>query len=1294
MDIQNFGALLAIFTVISQYASLPGTFINHQASFPEQLFGALQITSVIYAGSTVYAHFQHPNGQPSLEPASSLPSSLLPELENVLEKIKGIETNRSAIVFYHPPETVTSVIPWAEPTSGPKPGSPRMPVRNQIPPITSGITMSEAILTILEDTPWAFWFLVSILVVISLTRTNKRDTDGSNRSRPRNYCSDTLDPEGLTKKLNAIEGATGKTNEHLTVLHVDFTTLIEQARELNVAFKGSQNTRDTQSNGTSARFASIENEMQSIKRSLDSRSEGRDYQIEIGELQTGKLDTAEASERFSSISSEIRALKQSLYTKVDETEHQEVAKDSRKIASHLNQLSELMNNEISNLRSSINSKATLADYESVIEDLKRNKVDRRDVENEFNTLDKEITAMKDSMDWKRTPMDIESLRKEMPQYVQQSVDRLDKEIGNFRQALDSKTSATDRQALSTELEALKTALDDISGDLTSPQQDNRPPLSPSASQPRYDHRLQDEIENLKKELQDQRTRLDSYQGTGSQAKHSGGTGNPRNVVTDELFEDPVSEGILERLDAIEASLASNVDSGRTDDTPRATSQTTTSNHALREQQKIGQGLENISELKEELSEVEKPNTSSHLQGTGVSTPIPSYIPSEADFKEMQGNLKEVQQNILDYSSQLNELRNSRGPESKLSGELEGLKGTLSTVSGRVGEVEKLGAEWPELKRKLEEVKQASPSSEERVNQSEFKLFKAEVTEKITDLKEKIADKKSPSIPSQVQSSLDAISTRLDSAAENYHKTLAAVDKEFSGMKERVDNLSEAKSETKSELDAISAEIQQLKEYQEGSKGTAKTSEAVSPSAIARMVKDNIRDNEQMKGLRTRIDLIEKGPETLTGDGKVKRSHLGLFSKLQEVERSVYDHSGDIYKASTKANQAYGLGSGAWDKSQICQFAIKEIVGDMRTELPSLERRKEIENSVPRLTKIENRLLANEKTLEEWHGAVKSMTGTDGTLPGLVYGSSEVKNGSSEGGSGQNPPPPGPAGGSSGVNDDSGRDGQRSEPSPPGPVEGSPRVNNGSGDNSKNNTVLPDPSNDESVESEASEASEEDRPVVSAPTLGKYAVVQPSELKTSSKTEAASPSTPTITSGALANVSVFDPKHPSNQDNQGKEQNPFAKLNTPDSSHSNTEEDKGKGKAPQADEGVLDPSQENKDEEKEGDQSSDKGKDLYIKNVSIHDPSHPRNQGGQFSDKETYPYIKNVSIHDPSHPRNQGGQSSDKGKDPYIKNISIHDPSHPRNQGQSSEKDTDKKRNTRDTEDELGSPPRKQSKNTE
>src|SRR5699024_3225924 len=107
----------------------------------------------------------------------------------------------------------------------------------------------------------------------------------------------------------------------------------------------------------------------------------------------------------------------------------------------------------------------------------------------------------------------------------------------------------------------------------------------------------------------------------------------------------------------------------------------------------------------------------------------------------------------------------------------------------------------------------------------------------------------------------------------------------------------------------------------------------------------------------------------------------------------------------------------------------------------------------------------------------------------------------------------------------------------------------------------------------------------------------------------SPSTPTITSGALANVSVLDPKHPSNQDSQGKEQNPFATLSTPDPSHSNTEEDMGKGKAPQADEGVLNSSQENK-----GDQSSDKGKDLYIKNVSIHDPSHPRNQSGQSSDK--------------------------------------------------------------------------------
>lgn len=177
-------------------------------------------------------------------------------------------------------------------------------------------------------------------------------------------------------------------------------------------------------------------------------------------------------------------------------------------------------------------------------------------------------------------------------------------------------------------------------------------------------------------------------------------------------------------------------------------------------------------------------------------------------------------------------------------------------------------------------------------------------------------------------------------------------------------------------------------------------------------------------------------------------------------------------------------------------------------------------------------------------------------------------GSSGGGSGQYPPVPDPAGKGSSGNETSKGDNPYKNASPPDPTSGTSGGNDPFGGGPREKPP-PDDSSDE--ESEESDNSDEDpdgdsRPVVSAPTLGKYAVVSPLTVKAAaSSTDIPSPSTPSIKSDTLANVSVLDPKHPNNQD-KGMKYNPFGKPST----HDPKQEGGGKDKGQHANMSVLDP----------------------------------------------------------------------------------------------------------------------------
>lgn len=1255
MDIQIFGAIFAIATALSWYISVPGTVINQRATIPELVFGSLQLSSFFHTALVAYAHVQHPTepGQPTIESATSSPSSLLPELENVLEKLKEVESNRSEVVFYYQPGTITSVLSWAEPTSGPETGNARMPGGYQMPPVIPYNTMRDSILEIITDNPWTLcWFLFSIIAFIRLTRASKQDADSS-CSRAGHRCSNTVVSEGLVEKLNAIDKTTTRTNDRFNDLHSDFASLLQQTRELSRTMEETQDSPQAKSTITTSRVASIENELISLKRSLDTRSSGRDYQFEISDLQTGKLDREEANEQFSSLIGEIRELQQGLDLKTDATEFQEVAKVSWKNESNYTDLGDLLEDKLKVLRQTINSKATSADYESLNAELKRLKVDQSAADDQFSSL-------------------------------------------------------------STELETLKTNLQNISTGRNFPQADNEATRNSTLSQPTSDH-VMAEIEKLKQDIRDQRAELDSYRNTGSLAKRPEDYPNTESVESKKDAENSVSGEIQGRLKTIQESLDSKADTKSLEDLNQKVYNLDLDILHLKEQQNSLQGAKDTQDLGSRISKLtteveELKSSASRAEDQGDSVPIPSYIPSEADIKRMQENIKKVQQDIQGCNSQITELSNSQTSDNELSTKFNDLKRDVNNFRDRVGEVETVKSDLAELKKKLEEMNQPKPSFEEP-SQLQLGAFKTEAANTITELRNEIGEKKSASVSSGIQSQLDTFKEDLGKAQESYMKATEFFQHELTGLKTRIDTAEHSLSAN------FKPELEQLKEVVEAMTGKidkinpqdlaglkekigameqVKTPKGAPHSDIPKIVEDKIRENKDIRDistLRSRVDVIEKGPlEPLAKNAPKKKEEVDttipLLTKLQEIEKRMgtlrantmraeekgFENSGSINKAFEKIGQSFALASSAWDGIRGCEKDIKELTGVKVKRVDIKEPEQEV--PFPRLKVIEDQMRINKENNEN-HGkemghlkeAIGKMAGGKEALqqdeksspPGPTSGGPGGNSGSSGGGSGQDPSRPDPASGGSGGNGGSKGANPDSKASPPGVTDGGSGGNDGLGGGGPGEN--PSPTDSLFEEYEESDESDEDsdgdsRPVVSAPTMGNYAVVSPADIKaSSSKTDIPSPSTPSIKSDTLAkDDSALDPKNPNYQD-KGKEKNPFSKLSP------GNQKDEDKDKDQHANRSVLDPMHPSY-------QDNGKGNNPFAK-LMTHDPSHPRDnpKEGQSSDnKKSETPSKSREDSNSQGKDKLGVPPKDKGKSPF-KEKSRWDPSY-------------------EGEDKLGSPPRK------
>lgn len=426
MDFELFGVLFAIFTALSWYGSVPGTAINQRATIPERVFGALQLTSVFHTASTVRAHFENPTepGQPTLGAATALPSSLLPELETVLENLKEVKTNRSTVLFYYPPWTVTSVVPWAEPTSDPKTGNPRMPHGYQVPPVAPGNTMRDAIFKVIADTPWTVpCFLLSVIALVSLTRTSKQDAHRP-CSQAGHFCSNAVSSEGLIEKLNAIDKTTTRTNDRFNDLHADFASLLQGVGKLRRDIGESQIRPEAEPAIATSRITSIENELESVKRSLASSSEGRDCQFEIAELQRGKVDSddftdqfSSLDERLSSLSRDVKTWRQVTDSKTDETDFQDVARTLQKNESDYIKLSNRLDNDLNVLKRAIGLKATHDQFLSHSKELETLKTNFQSISTCQNLPQTDNQATENSApEVKRLLQEVRDLRIEFDSY--------------------------------------------------------------------------------------------------------------------------------------------------------------------------------------------------------------------------------------------------------------------------------------------------------------------------------------------------------------------------------------------------------------------------------------------------------------------------------------------------------------------------------------------------------------------------------------------------------------------------------------------------------------------------------------------------------------------------------------------------------------------------------------------------------------------------------------------------------------------------------------------------------------
>lgn len=755
MDIELFAVFFGIFTMLGYYGSVPGTLIHTRATLPERVFGALQLTSVLHTSSTAYAHFQDPteSGQPTLEAASSsISSMLLPELESVLEKIKEVEINRSAVVFYYPPgATVTSTGPWS--TSIPNTGDARMTGHFQQPPAAPENPVLALILSTIADTPHTFtWFLFSMMMIVALTGSSRRNSDHSSPEAKHSCCAAVdhgLSRTGFVERPNATNDAAenekARTNSRFDDLNGELSTIKDRTRKLNKVVEELQNKPQVMSSANTVRFTSIENDVESIRQSLASKPKGLDYQVILTDLERDKLSEDKANEKFASLKDEIRALREEMYSKTDEKNFQSLVRDLRKNASDHLQLSDRLDDETKVLRQALGSKATAADFEPLIAELRRTKMDKTTADDQFSSFDHEIKSMKRTVDGKAMHTDFGDSRKE---YNQQLIERLNREMNLMKPTVDSKANITDHEILSIALKKAETDIQTLSARLNPVEAGSKAPEDSTFSQAKLVNFLA-EFEVLKREVREQNAKPARYQDTGSPEKRPEDTAGSRTI-------EPKSNGeeIRQSLNDIQASMDSKVGAESLQDLETWVSNLAGDIRSLSEQQKSVQeqkpestpDLEpKISELRTEMEALKKLACRCQKQGVSEKTqppepipgsekipdleskilklgadveelkksachcavekksrvPIPAPKPSKLDTEALREDIAKAQKAIQAHHEMVEEFKkNPMAPAGAFNKEFDDLKRDLKKAINEITDIRTLETELPALKKKF------------------------------------------------------------------------------------------------------------------------------------------------------------------------------------------------------------------------------------------------------------------------------------------------------------------------------------------------------------------------------------------------------------------------------------------------------------------------------------------------------------------------------------------------------------------------------------------------------------------